>query len=149
MILSNLVPGSVSALQGKKILLVEDDLLCAEMFRVFLEGEGAEIKTSARTFEALDVLREWMPDLIISDLGLPDEDGISLIKKIRSNSHHVNVPAIALTGYGKDEGARAMAAGFQLYISKPVEPDQLLNVVNKLLQCTDGIDRVSKSSYGP
>ncbi|HSE40637.1 MAG TPA: ATP-binding protein [Acidobacteriota bacterium] len=124
------------SLTGKKILLVEDDLLSSEMFRVALEREGLNFRAVSRSSEALSILEEWIPDIIVSDLGLPDEDGYSLIKKIRANSSAqlARVPAIALTGYGKEEGARAITAGFQLYQTKPIQPDALIAVLINLLQ---------------
>jgi CheY-like chemotaxis protein len=123
------------SLAGKKILLVEDDLLSAEMFRIAMEREGLDFRAVSRSSEALSILEEWVPDIIVSDLGLPDEDGFSLIKKIRANSsvQLARVPAIALTGYGKEDGARALTAGFQLYQTKPIQPDTLIAALIDLL----------------
>ncbi len=123
-------------LAGKKILLIEDDLLSAEMFRITLEREGLECRSASKSSEALNVLKEWIPDIIISDVGLPEEDGYALIKRIRAlpEVQEARVPAIALTGYGLDDGDRAIAAGFQLYRSKPLEPDALVALVTDLLK---------------
>lgn len=120
-------------LAGKKVLLVEDDTVSIEVFRVTLEGEGVEVRSAVRASQALDVLRQWRPDILISDLGLPDEDGYSLIKKIRSLPEHSETPAVALTGYGAEEGERAVRAGFHMYKSKPLEPNALLRLLNDLV----------------
>ena len=121
---------------GKKILLVEDDLLSSELVRVTVEAEGSEVRTVARAAAALATLQEWLPDVIISDLGLPDEDGFSLIKKIRSlpDQKAARVPAVALTGYGREQGLQAMAAGFDIYKSKPMDPATLVTLLEELLK---------------
>ena len=124
------------SLASKKILLVEDDLISAEMFRIAFENEVSEFRTVSRSSDALKILEEWIPDIIVSDLGLPDEDGYSLIKKIRSNpsAECARIPAIALTGFGKEEGARAIDSGFQIYRTKPIQPDTLIALVINLLR---------------
>ncbi len=124
------------SLASKKILLVEDDLISAEMFRIAFENAESDFRAVSRSSDALKILEEWIPDIIVSDLGLPDEDGYSLIKKIRSNpsADRARIPAIALTGYGKEEGARAIDSGFQLYRTKPIQPDTLIALVINLLR---------------
>jgi CheY-like chemotaxis protein len=128
-------PGNFS-LASKKILLVEDDLISAEMFRIAFENEDSDFRAVSRSSDALKILEEWIPDIIVSDLGLPDEDGYSLIKKIRANpsADRAQIPAIALTGYGKEEGARAIDSGFQMYRTKPIQPDTLISLVINLLR---------------
>jgi len=124
------------SLARKKILLVEDDLISAEMFRSAFENEESDFRAVSRSSEALKILEEWIPDIIVSDLGLPDEDGYSLIRKIRANpsADRARIPAIALTGYGKEEGARAIDSGFQMYRTKPIQPDTLISLVINLLR---------------
>jgi CheY-like chemotaxis protein len=121
---------------GKKILVVEDDLLTGEVMRMTLEKEGFEFRLASKAKQALAILEDWIPDIIISDIGLPDEDGYSLIKKIRSlpQIQQAATPAIALTGYGKEEGERALAAGFQVFKNKPIEPKRLLPLLLSLLK---------------
>ncbi len=122
-------------LQGKRILLVEDDALSAEMFRSYFESKGADAKVATRSSQALSILNNWVPDVLVSDLGLPEQDGFSLIKNLRSSSNTklVMLPAIAITGYGKDDGERAIAAGFGSYLLKPIEPTGLEEAVVDLL----------------
>ena len=125
-----------SELFGKKILLVEDDLLSVEALRLALENEGSNIRATFKAAEALATLQDWIPDIIISDLGLPDEDGYSLIKKIHALPalFGLPIPAVALTGYGKEEGERALAAGFDVYKSKPVDPDTLISLLKEIIR---------------
>jgi PAS domain S-box-containing protein len=130
-------------LKGKKLLLVEDDLLSAEVFRLALEQQGVQVQFTANALEALSIFRDWIPDVIVSDLGLPDEDGFSLIRKIRSLplQDAIRIPAIALTGYGKEEGVRAVAEGFQMYLSKPVEPATLITMLASILSNQPTFDK--------
>jgi len=122
-------------LQGRNILLVEDDLLSAEVFRSYFESKGANTKIATRSEEALLILNDWIPDVLVSDLGLPEQDGFSLIKNLRSSSNVklAMLPAIAVTGYGKEDGERAIQAGFALYLLKPIEPTGLEQAVIHLL----------------
>ena len=93
-------------------------------------------RTSAASVrEALAVLDNIRPDVIVSDIGLPDEDGYSLIRQVRAReaAGGKGIPAIALTGYGRpDDRARLLAAGFQTHLRKPVEPDELVVTVAAL-----------------
>jgi PAS domain S-box-containing protein len=125
---------SVSELTPLKILLVEDDLLSTDVFRFALEEKGFEFRSASKAADALEILKGWHPDVIVSDLGLPDEDGYSLIKKIRTlpDSQKAAIPAIALTGYGVAEGNAAVSAGFQIFRSKPIDPDTLIAVVKEV-----------------
>ena len=127
---------TIGRLDGKKILLVEDDLLSSEVLGFTFQERGAVFRSAPSASRALQILHEWLPDIIISDLGLPDEDGFSLIKKVRAlpSVQKAAIPIIALTGYGKEEGLRALAAGFQLYRSKPVEPGDLVVLVEGLIK---------------
>src|SRR5262249_32830033 len=119
---------------GKKILLIEDDLLSSEALRFAIEQEGSEFRVARKASEALDAIRNWTPDLIISDIGLPDEDGCSLIRKIRLLPALMHAPAVALTGYGKEEGENALTAGFQFYRSKPLEPNALISLLKEIIK---------------
>jgi CheY-like chemotaxis protein len=86
----------------------------------------------ASTREALELLEVQRPDVLISDLGLPGEDGYALIRRIRHHEaeHGGFLPAIALTGYARaDDRSRALAAGFQAHVAKPLEPAELIAVI--------------------
>jgi CheY-like chemotaxis protein len=115
-------------LQGKKILLVEDDLLFTEVVRMALSGEGIDFRSAASAAEAINIVKEWQPDAIISDLGLPEEDGFAFIQKVLTFSQveGPGIPVLALSGYGNDEGSRALAAGFKDFKTKPVDPSSLI-----------------------
>lgn len=131
----NVLAALTGPLNGRNILFVEDDMLSAEMFRSYFESKGASTKLARRSAEALSILNDWIPDVLISDLGLPEQDGFFLIKNLRSSSNLklAALPAIAVTGYGKDDGERAIKAGFGLYLLKPIELSGLERAVIHLL----------------
>jgi PAS domain S-box-containing protein len=120
------------ALNGLKILLVDDNADTREMLSTILAAEGAEVKTSATAREGFESLKEWRPDLLVSDIGLPGEDGYSLIRRVRNLQPEEGgtIPALALTGYvSPEEGEQALKAGFQVHLAKPAEPGKLISVV--------------------
>ncbi|MFL6275766.1 MAG: MASE1 domain-containing protein [Blastocatellia bacterium] len=127
-------------LLGVRLLLVEDDPDSLEVLRVLVELHGAEVKTAARTSEALKIIEQWIPDVLISDIGLPDEDGYALLAKARrlAQAQDKQIPAIALTGYaGEHEGRRALSMGFQHYFTKPTEPRKLIAAIASLASHDD------------
>jgi CheY-like chemotaxis protein len=114
------------------VLVVEDQSDAREMLNVILSQCGAEVKTAATSREALDVLNAWLPDVLVSDIGMPDEDGYSLIHQVRSlePERGGGVPAVALTGYGGPEDRRRLlSAGYQVHITKPVEVMELTTTI--------------------
>lgn len=123
-------------LAGKKILLVEDDPLFTKMLEIAFRAQGLNLRSAGTASEGFRIATDWLPDAIISDLGLPDEDGFSFIGKIRAlpSSDRSTVPALALSGYGKEEGNRALAAGFQAYKIKPVDPATLITFLEELFK---------------
>jgi signal transduction histidine kinase len=129
-----------ASLRGKKILLLEDDLLFTEVLRMALQAEGFEFRSAATASEAFAIVKEWAPDAIISDLGLPEEDGFAFMQKIRTLPSFGNsgIPVLALSGYGMEEGTRALAAGFRAFKTKPVEPDMVVSFLAELFQTEEG-----------
>jgi CheY-like chemotaxis protein len=126
---------SLPRLDGLKLLVVDDEEDALALVTQVLESRGADVYSVASASEALERLASLKPDVIVSDIGMPDEDGYSLIRKIRAlpAENGGRTPAVALTAYARAEDAqRAFAAGYQLHISKPVEPSQLANVVANL-----------------
>ncbi len=119
---------------GLRILTVEDDPDSREMLEMILRSKGADVAAVGSVYEALQILngKEWRPEVLVSDLGMPDEDGYDLIRKIRSMTAEEGgqVPAIALTGYaGKEEGERALRAGYQMHLAKPVDWSHLVGTI--------------------
>ncbi|MGI8885147.1 MAG: ATP-binding protein [Pyrinomonadaceae bacterium] len=126
-------------LTGKKILIVEDDPDSCEVLDLFLEQSGAEVVQSMSASEAMSTLKnlkDELPDVIISDLGMSEEDGYSLMCRIRAmkSEEGGKIPAIALSAFtSQDNKKKAYEAGFQKYHTKPFEPDVLIDEVLELL----------------
>ncbi|WP_414752990.1 ATP-binding protein [Anabaena sp. CCY 9910] len=122
-------------IRGLKILAVDDEPDTREFLKTALEQYGAIVTTAASTSEALKLLQLVKPDVLLSDIGMPNEDGYALIRQIRalSSEQGGNVPAAALTAYTRQsDRLLALTAGFQIHISKPIEPIQLLKIVATL-----------------
>lgn len=125
-----------SLLLGQRILVVDDDIDTLFFLTFTLEECGAEVATAPSVAEAIELFRDLHPTLLISDLGLPFEDGFSLIRELRTLEVKLGwqVPAIALTGYaGKEAREQALERGFQKYLTKPILPDALIEVIVQLL----------------
>ena len=127
------VPAAASSvLENVRIVVVDDDADGRTLTSLILSQAGATVRTVATVREALQVLESDHADALVSDIGLPDEDGYSLIRAIRHREAEQGgfLPALALTGYARPEDrARSLAEGFQFYISKPVEPESLITAI--------------------
>jgi PAS domain S-box-containing protein len=126
---------SLPSLEGLKILVVDDEADTRELIQEVLKECGSEVITSRSAAEALEALEEHKPDILISDLGMPDEDGYSLISKIRAlpSERGGHIPAAALTAYARAEDRmRVLRSGFQFHLPKPVDSAELVTVVASL-----------------
>jgi PAS domain S-box-containing protein len=123
-------------LDGVKVLVVDDEPDTRDMLRVMVGQFGAEVKTCSSSSEALNLLKDWEPDVILSDIEMPDEDGYELIRKVRQTEASTGgrlVPAVALTAYARvEDRVRALSAGYQMHIAKPAEPAELAVVIASL-----------------
>jgi signal transduction histidine kinase/ActR/RegA family two-component response regulator len=123
------------SLDGLRVLLVDDEAEAREIISTVIGRTGAEVKTCISASDALTKLAEWRPDVILSDIAMPEEDGYSFIGKVRSLPREKGgeTPAAALTAYARDEDRlQALAAGYQMHIAKPIGASQLVNMVAKL-----------------
>ena len=123
------------SLAGLKVLVVDDEADTRELIREVLQECGAEVITSRSVAEALEAIEKDKPDILISDLGMPDEDGYSLISKIRAlpAEQGGQIPAAALTAYARAEDRmRVLRSGFQFHLPKPVDSAELVTVVASL-----------------
>jgi CheY-like chemotaxis protein len=119
-------PRSIS---GLRVLLVDDDPDARDLIAATLRRAGAEVTTAASALEALDSLPIARPDILVSDIAMPNLDGYGLIRQIRQLpiEDGRQLPAIALSAYARaEDSARAVAAGFQSHLAKPVDPSELL-----------------------
>ena len=121
--------GIALRLDGLHLLVVEDETDALDLLIAILETNGAKVTAVRSAAAALATMQNAPPDLLISDIEMPDEDGYSLIKKIRAlpSDGVRQLPAIALTAYARTEDRlRALAAGYDAHIGKPMEPLELL-----------------------
>jgi len=124
-----------SPLQGLRVLVVEDEIDSLEFLATVLEQEGAKVTGAQSVQEALQVLKQLSPDVLVSDIAMPEQDGYSLIRQIRKMeaASEQFLPAIALTAYAQEsDRQKAFQAGFQVHLSKPFEPDDLLEAILQL-----------------
>ncbi|RUS96276.1 hybrid sensor histidine kinase/response regulator [Dulcicalothrix desertica PCC 7102] len=124
-------------LSGIRVLVVDDDTDSRDFLAFALEASGAEIASASSATEALNILPTFKPMVLVSDIGMPDQDGYSLMRQIRELPYEKGgaVPAIALTAYAGDADKKAaLAAGFQTHLPKPVAPDDIVNAVSELVK---------------
>lgn len=122
-------------LSDLRVLLVDDEADSRDLLNVVLDGCGARVTTASSAAEALETIKREKFDVLVSDIGMPEEDGFSLISKIRNlpDAAGGNVPAIALTAYARPEDRiRALRLGFQMHVAKPVESAELVVAVANL-----------------
>jgi PAS domain S-box-containing protein len=136
-----LLGGNISAapypnLRGVQILIVDDDADARLLLTTIIEKSGAEVVTASSVSEALERLENFKPHILISDIGMPGEDGYALIRQIRArDTGEHKISAIALTAYARAEDRTlAMEAGFQMHVAKPVNPEELLATLKELAE---------------
>jgi signal transduction histidine kinase/CheY-like chemotaxis protein len=128
-------PPEVS-LAGIRVLVIDDELDARELVRTVLESAVAEVLTAASADEALLLVQSERPDVIVSDVGMPERDGYAFIRELRRLAPACGgkTPAIALTAFARSEDrTRAMLAGYQVHVSKPIEPQELVATVMSLV----------------
>ncbi|HEX4963290.1 MAG TPA: CHASE3 domain-containing protein [Thermoanaerobaculia bacterium] len=143
-------------LSGLRIVVVEDDPDSLDMVCTLLAQRGAEVQPATSTAEGLAAVEKWQPDLLVSDLGMPEEDGYTLIRRVRAlpPERGGQVPAVALSAHTRTEDRiAAISAGFQIHVAKPVESAELLTVAASLAKSgrqkiqdspPEGVSKVSR-----
>ncbi|HEY3324611.1 MAG TPA: response regulator [Planctomycetota bacterium] len=130
--------GSSEVLAGEKVLIAEDDDDVRELLTEILRLAGAVTRVAASTGEALAQIEDFQPTILVSDIGMPGEDGYVLITKVRAlekEKARAPIPAIALTGYAQPENATlAREAGYQCHVAKPIEPGALIDAIRSVLK---------------
>jgi signal transduction histidine kinase/CheY-like chemotaxis protein len=122
-------------LSGIRVLVVDDETDARDTLKLILNECGAEVQTAASAKAALETIKAWRPDVLVSDIGLPQEDGYALIEQVRALEPQSgwNTPAVALTGYARSmDRDQLLAAGYQRYFSKPVEIRELASAIVSL-----------------
>jgi hypothetical protein len=127
-------------LQGCRVLVVDDQPALRELLAELLGTEGATVEACATAREALGLVRSWRPDVLVSDIAMPGENGYWLIEQVRGLAPEEGgaTPAVALTAYVRmEDRLQVLAAGFQQYVPKPVDVAELIDVVLRLASQRD------------
>lgn len=126
-------PAGPPPLAGVRVLVVDDDPHARELGQTVLTQAQAEVRAARSVAEALAILDEWNPAVLVSDIEMPEADGYALIRQVRKQGR--TMPAIALTAYARAEDrSRALAAGFQMHVAKPVDPAEFVVLVASLVR---------------
>jgi CheY-like chemotaxis protein len=128
-------PKSERELSGLRVLMVDDEPDARDLVRAVLEHSGSIVRTASSVRSALDALHDEVPDVLLSDIGMPGESGYDLIRQVRAlpADRGGDVPAAALTAYVRPEDRRkVLGAGFMMHVPKPVDPAELIAVVAAL-----------------
>jgi signal transduction histidine kinase len=128
-------PPDSPSLVGVRVLVVDDDPAAVELVQEVLTQTGGEVRGAGTAEEALRVLEQWRPDVLVSDIEMPGQDGYTLIRKIRALAPERGgmTRAVALTAFGRPEDRiRSLMAGFNIHVSKPVDPGELAAIVASL-----------------
>jgi CheY-like chemotaxis protein len=121
---------SQNNVSGSRILVVDDDRNTREMLSEILRIYHCDVKCAESVEAALRIFNDWGPTLVLSDLGMPLEDGYDLIRTIRAMPNGINTKAIAITGYSKEEDRQlALTAGYDMYLTKPVDLNELMQLI--------------------
>jgi CheY-like chemotaxis protein len=123
------------SLAGLLILVVDDEEDTRQLLTQSLTFYGATVISAASAEAGFTQLTDKNPDVLVSDIGMPEEDGYSFIRKVRtlSDENLKDIPAVALTGFARaQDRMRALSSGFQNHVAKPVEPDELVTVIASL-----------------
>ena len=129
------LPTLVTRLDGVRVLVVDDDRDALDLASAILSQAGAVVRTCSSASEALQTFPEWRPDVLVSDVEMPGEDGYALIRKIRvlERERTGKTPAVALTAYGRvQDRMLALTAGFNMHVPKPVDPGELTTIIASL-----------------
>jgi PAS domain S-box-containing protein len=128
---------SATPLSGVKVLVVDDEADARQIIRRVLIECGADVALAGSVEEGMKLIDSFRPDIMVSDVGMPDQDGYDLIRRVRARFAAKTLPAVALTAFARSEDRRrALLAGFQTHVSKPVEPAELVAVVASLVERT-------------
>jgi len=126
----------LAPIRGVRVLVVDDDPDARELLSTILQQAGGEVVSAGSADEALAVFERRRPDVLVSDIGMPDGDGYSLIRRVRllEDDSGTRVPAVALTAFARAEDrSQALRCGFQAHLPKPIEPGELTALIARLI----------------
>ncbi|MBD1850293.1 response regulator [Leptolyngbya sp. FACHB-711] len=126
---------STHPLAGVRVLIVDDEPDTREFLAFLLQDEGATVTEATCAADVLQTMEQFSPDVIVSDIGMPEIDGYMLMQRLRTSQQTRSIPAIALTAYAsKSDQQQAIAAGFQRHATKPIDPGKMIALIQELVQ---------------
>jgi CheY-like chemotaxis protein len=122
-------------LRGRRVLAVDDDESTQELVATMLLMYGVSVRTAGRAAQALQILCEWRPDVLLTDIAMPGEDGYALMRKVRAlGGNRARIAAVALTAHARvEDRKKAFDAGFEWHLAKPIDPGELVSVIVTLV----------------
>jgi PAS domain S-box-containing protein len=128
--------GPPNSLRGRRVLAVDDDESSQELVATMLLMYGVSVRTAGRAGEAMQILSQWRPDVLLTDIAMPGEDGYALMRRVRSMPPPLGtIPAVALTAFTDPQSVQhAFAAGFDAHLGKPLEPHVLADAIARVLR---------------
>lgn len=135
---NNRFPTHLQSLKGLRVLVIDDNIDFSDLIILLLQPYGVEVQTASLAQQALKIFVQWQPDVLVSDIALPNEDGYDLIQQVRTSAGERGevVLAIAVTAYANEKMLqRALSKGFDLWFTKPLNFDEFLAVLSCLAVC--------------
>ncbi|WP_026733678.1 response regulator [Fischerella sp. PCC 9605] len=148
---NNEFPTNLSSLQGLRVLVVDDNVDFCDLIALLLQPDGVEVQKAFSVQQALEIFRQWQPDVLVSDIALPKEDGYALIQQVRTKAGERGevVLAIAVTGYAHENMyQRTLCTGFDLLFTKPLDFDEFLAVLACLAICQQSSYAIAQRILG-
>jgi CheY-like chemotaxis protein len=140
---------SESSLDGVRVIVVDDEPDARQLVNKLLSREGADVVVAASTSEALECVAKQAPDIVVSDIGMPGQDGYVLVRELRKQFSPVDLPAIALTAYARPEERQlALDSGFQMHLTKPLDVQTLISAVSQLAMKASSVRNGTVGSNG-
>ncbi len=133
---NSVAPGFLKVLRGLRVLVVDDEADSRDLISAILTRCGSDVNCCESAAEGMKAFKSWKPDLLVSDIGMPNEDGYSLITKLRKlkTKRAKEMPAIALTAYAtKEDQERTLSSGFQMHVAKPIDPEKLITSIARAM----------------
>ncbi len=133
----------------RKVLIAEDNAVNRELLRELLETRGYTVLEACDGQEALDMIDQARPDILLLDIGMPVLDGFAVVRKIRENPHLAKLPVVAVTAYAmQDDREKILNSKFDGYLSKPINPRSLMEELDRLLSQRDDRHAPNRSNGG-
>jgi two-component system OmpR family response regulator len=147
---NNRFPSHSICLQGLRVLVVDNHADSCDLIALLLQPYGVEVKTASLVEQVMELLVHWRPDVLVSEVALPDVDGFALVQLVRTRTGHWGkvVPVIAVTAYVAEEmRQRALSSGFDQWLTKPLDLDEFIAVLGRLV-LDQSVDRAIGSLTG-